>query len=610
MAPRILLVASVFVVAACAATQEGPLPPDARPTFADASAGGPSDAGGGSSADAPPGDSPDGGAPGVDGGGSGADAAAGTPDAPPATPDAAAGPPDAAPCVPTGELCNGLDDDCDGSVDENYTNLDKPCTAGLGECMELGVFVCNVEGTGIVCGAVPDRAGPIDLCDNNKDDDCDGEVDEGFPMLGKLCMVGEGACETFGVNVCNADLDDVVCDAVPVPPPGAELCGNDMDDDCDGLIDEGFTELGQECSVGVGECLARGIVICDRDDREQVKCGAIPGEPDDFETCNGKDDDCDGEVDNDDPGGGEACDTANPGVCGPGTTSCVQGTLACVPNEIPDSELCNGLDDDCDGIVDDRFHIGEPCDDDTPDFCKNGVFECANEDEAVCVGDTVRSESCNGLDDDCDGDVDENFDLLSNPDTCGGCNIVCGSNGVQTRRCTGGTCDPTCAFGRQSCDGNLVNGCEANRNTDPAWPTSDIPEDVSGDNNLANVTKTGYAEARYRVRVEEQDNGPDNQWVRLRLTNRDGVNMDLCAHCNGAVVCAESSGRTDEVFLFADETPWPLPGNDDTFTAFVEVVFRNAEREACNLGATPDWSLLIDSEADDPPGGAIVIDCD
>jgi hypothetical protein len=438
------------------------------------------------------------------------------------------------------------------------------------------------------------------------DDDCDGDTDEDFPDLGTLCSEGEGSCEKFGVWKCNSTRDGLDCDAVP-GTPGPELCDDNADNDCDGVKDEGFPAIGQPCSAGVGECESFGVVICDTADRTKTRCGAVPGTPKN-ETCNGDDDDCDGDVDEEDPGGGAACTTPNPGICGPGHLHCSFGQLACVPDNMPGDELCNGDDDNCNGLEDEGFHIGEACDDPTtPDFCKHGVYECDNLFGNVCVGDTSIGETCNNADDDCDGDVDENWDFLNDPNHCGGCTTVCGSSNVETRQCTGGSCNPICQFGWQSCDGNLVNGCESLRNTNPSCPADYTTGTVSGDVNRTNVVKSGYGEARFRVRVREEDDGFDDQNVAFIITNPDGVNMDVCVHCggcNGTVKCAQTTGRTDVVYVKADESPWPLPGNDDSFDAYVDVNFASAYRSACSK-----WSLTIDSEAA-IPDGADILDCD
>src|SRR5690606_7862148 len=56
------------------------------------------------------------------------------------------------------------------------------------------------------------------------------------------CSVGEGACKVADKFVCSADHTTLVCNVVP-KEPGPEICGNGVDDDCDGLLDEGDLEV-------------------------------------------------------------------------------------------------------------------------------------------------------------------------------------------------------------------------------------------------------------------------------------------------------------------------------------------------------------------------------
>ncbi|MBK7861785.1 MAG: hypothetical protein IPJ65_24850 [Archangiaceae bacterium] len=125
--------------------------------------------------------------------------------------------------------------------------------------------------------------------------------------------------------------DDLVCvDGVCVAPCAPEA-------------------LGFACTVGLGACARSATWECAADVR---RCPTQPGAPAD-EQCNGADDDCDGVLD-DLADAGEAC-VGGLGVCtAPGAFACVDGGWACVSDgEKPSPELCNGLDDDCDGWVDD-----------------------------------------------------------------------------------------------------------------------------------------------------------------------------------------------------------------------------------------------------------------
>lgn len=124
--------------------------------------------------------------------------------------------------------------------------------------------------------------------------------------------------------------------------------------------------------------------------------GCTPSE----ETCNGQDDDCDGVADDGNPGGGAACNTGLPGICGPGTQACQGGALVCNQNVGAGAEVCgNGLDDDCDGMVDEGcggcpFGLCESpglpqvngCDPCVTSVCAVDAFCCSNSWDGICVG--------------------------------------------------------------------------------------------------------------------------------------------------------------------------------------------------------------------------------
>ena len=196
---------------------------------------------------------------------------------------------------PTTELCGtGADEDCDGVADEGFPLVGTPCATGVGACMSAGAIVCTDDGTDVTCSATAGAPAP-ELCGNTVDDDCDGQIDEGFDDYLGPCTVGAGACQNAGYWVCSADRDTLTCPVSPLPPNPMELCGNAVDDDCDGAIDEGY-DVGAVCAVGIGACERTGATVCDAA-QTAVTCDAAAGAPAPEVCGNAVDDDCDGELD-------------------------------------------------------------------------------------------------------------------------------------------------------------------------------------------------------------------------------------------------------------------------------------------------------------------------
>jgi hypothetical protein len=373
------------------------------------------------------------------------------------------------------EVCNGLDDDCDGVTDEDAAQVGEACTAGLGSCARVGALTCSAgrlacdaqagEAAPEICnlqdddcdGTVDDGLGTtacgvgrclrdlpactdgeppfcaplqgaIDEQCNGIDDDCDGTVDEDSPQVGDACLVGVGACSSLGARSCVDGA--LICDAPDQAAPVAEVC-NGLDDDCDLQIDEDFN-AGRRCETGVGECRALGRVVCT--DAGGARCDA-QAPPPNAEICNGLDDDCDGSTDEglDDLG---PCPTGAQGVCGVGQGTCRQGQVACDDVAAPADEICDGLDNNCNGQVDEGLGT-VPC---GVGVCARALPACVDGAPVVCeplVG--VAAEICNGLDDDCDGIIDENPADEGAP--CNAGQGACAVAGVQ--RCVDGA--PTCA---------------------------------------------------------------------------------------------------------------------------------------------------------------------
>ena len=231
------------------------------------------------------------------------------------------------------------------------------CQRGTLRCSYDGHFfwlydgACNSDNTGARYQCQPricdGEVGPTGERCNGEDDDCDGGTDEGYGV-GTSCSVGRGQCRSTGTVQCNSS-GGASCSAV-AGPATTETC-NGLDDDCDGQTDEGLG-LGNSCTVGVGACQSSGQLVCGVNGT--VVCSVSAGAPS-AETCNVVDDNCDGAVDNG-IGKGDSC-TVGVGACAKtGTKICgTGGTVVCnVSPGAPALETCDNIDNDCDGTVDDN----------------------------------------------------------------------------------------------------------------------------------------------------------------------------------------------------------------------------------------------------------------
>ena len=194
-------------------------------------------------------------------------------------------------CEPLPESCNNIDDDCDGEIDIAPSGgpLRRDCESICGSGQEE----C-IAGQWVSCTAPQ----PSDEIPNGFDDDCDGEVDEdtGDCIHGRArpCGTDEGECE-LGVQHCEHGSWGA-CQSTYDPDDHPEVCDG-LDNDCDGDVDEGcLCDPGQtrSCGTDEGECTA-GTQTCDEDGRWLRECDGEVGAV--TEVCDGLDNDCDGAPD-------------------------------------------------------------------------------------------------------------------------------------------------------------------------------------------------------------------------------------------------------------------------------------------------------------------------
>ena len=499
------------------------------------------------------------------------------------------------------EVCgNGVDDNCNASQNDEdalgcstfYFDFDGD-SYGIAAtkclCTAAGSFKAAAGGD---CDdtAMTINPGANEKCDN-KDNDCDGDIDE-IGAQGCTTHYYDGDNDGYGVSLsactcgpqtpygaaqagdCN-DADEAM------NPGGTELC-NDKDDDCDGEVDEGCDDDGDNfcdgtmTTIGLPTVCGFGGGDCNDDDATMSPIAT--------EVCNGKDDNCNGTIDEGcDDDNDKYCDSdmdvvGNPPVCPLGGGDCDDSKPVINPGN---TEQCNTplVDDDCSGSLNDEGAAG--CSDfyidkDLDTYGDGATAKCLCVPEGDHVGinpgdcdDTNplvtadATEICDGIDNNCDGTTDEGCDN----DNDGYCDLDMVTVGTP----------PQCPFGGGDCD-------DEDQTINPgASEICATPVDDDCDGSLNNDAAAGCVTYYY--------DSDDDGW---------GVNVTQC-------LCAPTDGFKATKDGDCDDTDAAVnPGADEVCGNIVDENCSGSYNEVDALGCT---QFFPDNDADGYGNGSGQCQC-
>ena len=423
-------------------------------------------------------------------------------------------------CVegPEGKICSRTCIDCcpNGFKCEQWAKTDADFI-----CLPKLAALCRPCKEDAECAAI--NAGALCVGDADSGAFCGGACAKASDCpAGYACELGKG---TQGEGMqCVRKVGACGCSTRSVTEGAATWCSQ--------------TNGAGTCK-GERKCTVAGLSACD------AAAAAT-------ESCNGADDDCDGQTDEEIAP--KACEIGDGADTCPGEESCVNGAPVCA-GQTPGPETCDGLDNDCDGSTDEEFDDldndgkADCVDDDSDgDGTANGD-DCAPLDKAIHPG---AQEICNGKDDNCDGKTDEegatgcvSFWIDADQDgwgNLGQAKCLCGPSGEYGSEKSGDCDDGVKAIHPQApelCDGadndcngskdegfNLGGGCEDGLGSCKAFGSVVCSADGAG---VTCSAKAGAGGAEKCNGVDDDCDGKTDESLSQGCSNACGNGTETCS---------------------------------------------------------------------------------